>query len=149
MSKTAPPAHPAFVDLSADPFLPEGWSIKNHLRGEKIDWRLEKSRLHIEPCQRGGHSVHGDVLCIRIRPLLPYNANLLDFLLKEKNHHLIPREWPGKTILFWGTVYLDCEKRPRVRYLYWARGVPKAGSLVFIRGFDQHDYAVVPCDVGS
>ncbi|MDO8633009.1 MAG: hypothetical protein Q7K38_00455, partial [Candidatus Wildermuthbacteria bacterium] len=48
------------------------------------------------------------------------NANVLDYLLK--NPHLIPDEWKGKYLFFWGTVYRGSVGCLYVRYLCW-RGV--------------------------
>ena len=45
------------------------------------------------------------------------NANVLDYLLAHPE--LIPEEWKGKLIFFWGTIYRDSDGRLYVRYLRW------------------------------
>ena len=45
------------------------------------------------------------------------NANVLDYLLA--NPHLIPEEWKGKYVFFWGTVYHRRDGDPCVRCLGW------------------------------
>jgi hypothetical protein len=46
------------------------------------------------------------------------NANVLDYLLAHPE--LIPEEWKGKYIFFWGTIYRDSGGDLSVRYLYWS-----------------------------
>ena len=50
--------------------------------------------------------------------LSPYNANLMDFLLKKENRFLPPEEWKHKRIYFWGTIYRGPAGDYFVRYLY-------------------------------
>ena len=45
------------------------------------------------------------------------NANILDYLLAHPE--LIPEEWKGKYIFFWGTIYRLSDGRLCVRYLIW------------------------------
>src|SRR3989344_5319984 len=47
------------------------------------------------------------------------NANILDYLLA--NPQLIPEEWKGKAVFFWGTIYRYRHSYGHlfVRYLYW------------------------------
>ena len=49
------------------------------------------------------------------KPVL--NANVLDYLLKHPE--LIPEEWKGKAVFFWGTIYRDSRGNLCVRCLYW------------------------------
>lgn len=44
----------------------------------------------------------------------------MDFYLA--NPHLIPEEWKGKAVFFWGTIYRDADGHLCVRYLYWRGG---------------------------
>jgi hypothetical protein len=134
---------PVFIDLSADPFIPRAWSVAEHIPGGMIDWSREEPQLYIDEEQKG-RVVHGEILLERIRPFGPYNANLLDFFLRDGNRRFIPQEWVGKTVFFWGTKYLNHEKKSVVRYLYWdTRGVPCAGHLRIERGCGCSDFAVV------
>ncbi|MDP6571570.1 MAG: hypothetical protein QF747_01905, partial [Patescibacteria group bacterium] len=49
------------------------------------------------------------------QPALP--ANLLDYLLEHP--HLIPEEWKGKYVFFWGTIYRGSGGLLCVRCLGW------------------------------
>ena len=44
--------------------------------------------------------------------------NVLDYLLK--NSQLIPEEWKGKAVFFWGTIFRDSDGSLYVRYLHWS-----------------------------
>lgn len=46
------------------------------------------------------------------------NANVLEYLLAHPD--LIPEEWKGKAVFFWGTIYRDSDGGLYVRYLYWS-----------------------------
>ena len=45
------------------------------------------------------------------------NANVLDYLLAHPE--LIPEEWKGKCLFFWGTIYRRSNGHLYVRFLYW------------------------------
>ena len=45
------------------------------------------------------------------------NANVLDYLLAHPE--LIPEEWKGKAVFFWGTIYRRSDGGLYVRCLYW------------------------------
>jgi len=110
------------VNCNETPFIPDGWSIlpeeeqlPNRIRGlYKLD--ITKVKLHLVKEQTRG-SVGGNELRKKLKgePVLP--ANILDFLLKKENQHLIPQEWKGKAIFFWGTIYRHFEGHPLVRCL--------------------------------
>jgi len=105
------------VDLDADPFLPEGWKVESHLKGGQFKFDPTKVRLHLDEEQLNGKWINGTKLHLKLKALPIYNANLLDFYLK--NPHLIPEEWKGKFIYFWGTIYRDADGCLYVRYLCW------------------------------
>jgi hypothetical protein len=105
------------IDLNADPSVPNGWSVVEHRRGGEFEWNPEKVRLHLSPSQRDDEAIGGLKLREELANEPVFNANLMDFLLA--NPHLIPEEWKGKAIFFWGTVYRDPDGRLVVRYLYW------------------------------
>ena len=68
--------------------------------------------------QQGDKYIKGIDLREELVGQLVYNANLLDFYLK--NLHLILEEWKGKAVFFWGTVYRSPKGRLYVRCLYWS-----------------------------
>jgi hypothetical protein len=59
----------------------------------------------------------GNKLRKELASKLVLNANVLDYLLAHTE--LIPEEWKGKYVFFWGTIYLYSGGRLYVRCLYW------------------------------
>jgi hypothetical protein len=108
------------VDLDAGPSVPVGWKVQEHQKGSQFEWNPTKVKLHLSPDQERGNVIEGDKLREELKGQSVYNANLLDYLLK--NQHLIPEEWKGKYIFFWGTIYRDSKKNLCVRCLCWHRG---------------------------
>lgn len=104
------------IDCDAAPFKPKDWKVVSHNKGGRFTWDPTKVVLHLEPEQKSG-SLVGTTLRKRLGRLKKLNANVLDYLLK--NPHLIPEEWKGKAIFFWGTVYRDAVGSLYVRYLHW------------------------------
>ena len=107
------------VDLDSVPYVPDGWSVEEHQKGGVIEWDVAKVMLHLDEGQKDGKVIEGHKLRKKLAKLSPYNANMLDFLLKEENQHLIPEEWKGKVVFFWGTIYRHSDGSLYVRYLYW------------------------------
>ncbi len=83
--------------------IPDGWTIKEHRRGGQIEWDREKVSLYLNREQKAGEHIWGHDLRreLAYKPVL--NACVLDYLLA--NPHLIPDEWRGDNIFFWGTIY--------------------------------------------
>ncbi len=104
------------IDCDADPFVPDGWKVEEHKKGSKFEWSQTKVKLHLDDAQVKG-SIEGNKLREKLASESVLNANVLDYLLK--NPHLIPEEWKGKYIFFWGTVYRDSGGGLCVRCLYW------------------------------
>src|SRR3990167_9669406 len=107
---------PPNIDCNADPFVPEGWSIEEHIKGGLWLWDSTKVVLHLEPEQTTGY-LTGNTLRERLKGKLVLNANVLDYLLAHTE--LIPEEWKRKYIFFWGTVYRDRGGYLYVRCLCW------------------------------
>jgi len=107
------------IDLDADPFVPDGWSVEGHKKGGQVKWGQTLVRLHLDKGQEGKGSIKGNKLRRELEVLSPYNANMLDFLLKKENRHLIPEEWKDKAVFFWGTIYRRADGSLCVRYLHW------------------------------
>ena len=105
------------INTDKKPFVPEGWKVEEHRKCGTVD--LSKLALHLEPEQKEGH-LSGDVLRERLKDKSVLNANVLDYLLKHPK--LIPEEWKGKYVFFWGTIYRDSGGSLSVRYLYWYGG---------------------------
>jgi hypothetical protein len=104
------------INCDADPFVPENWKVEEHLKGGQFEWSPEKVALYLSEAQKTG-SVVGNDLRKELAGKPVMNACILDFLLAHP--HLIPEEWKGKAIFFWGTVYRGSDGRLYVRYLNW------------------------------
>lgn len=105
------------IDCDADPFIPSGWSVEEHQKMGNIKFDASKVDLYLSRPQRKNNSIEGNKLREELKGKKVLNANVLDFLLK--NPHLIPEEWKGKAVFFWGTIYRNSRGFLCVRYLYW------------------------------
>lgn len=103
------------IDCDADPFVPDGWKVEEHQKGGQLQWDAEKVSLYLCDEQRGG-SIEGNQLRKKLKGESVLNANVLDYLLA--NPQLIPDDWKGRYIFFWGTIYRHSLGRPCVRYLH-------------------------------
>jgi len=70
------------------------------------------------------------------------NANVLDYLLA--NPHLIPEEWKGKAVFFWGTIYRDRGDYLCVHCLLWGGVGWRWRSRWLGRDWHGDDPAAVP-----
>ncbi len=122
------------IDCSAAPFCPDGWQIlppeeqiPTRFTGKlKWDRQAQKETFYSLVNEVTFNKwVRGDKLYKQLvesrAVVLP--ANVLDYLLAYP--YLIPEEWKGKGVYFWGTIYKRPEKHyPRletrcVRCLFW------------------------------
>lgn len=124
-------ARARIIDLAAQPYLPDGWSIRpedqiaSRVQGDTLEFDPAKVRLHLDPAQQG-RTIVGTALKERLegQPVLP--AQVLDHLRAHTG--LISESWKtdeaGNTryIHFWGTVYRDRGGRLCVRCLCWSGG---------------------------
>ncbi|MEI7620535.1 MAG: hypothetical protein WCJ57_03105 [Candidatus Falkowbacteria bacterium] len=103
------------IDLAANPFCPEGWSVEEH-QGTG-NWKLDLSApLHWSKKQVKG-TIEGNKLRKELKGKKVLNANVLDYLLTSPD--LIPEEWKNKNVFFWGTIYNHSDDSLYVRYLRW------------------------------
>lgn len=108
------------IDCDADPFLAQGWMVEKHTKGGRFQWDVSKVELWLANGQKNDTLIQGNKLRKELAKKSNFNANVLDYLLA--NSHLIPEEWKGKKVFFWGTVYRDPLGNQCVRYLYWSGG---------------------------
>jgi hypothetical protein len=108
------------IDLDADPFVPGGWTLEEHRKGGQFEWDSARVALYLSPEQQGRKVIKGDRLRDELKGKPVFNANLLDYLLA--NPQLIPEEWKGKFVFFWGTIYRDSDGCLYVRCLFWGGG---------------------------
>ena len=110
------------IDFDVKPSIPNGWTIlpaedqiPSRARG-KVKFDPTKVKLHLDRNQETG-AIEGNNLRKKLENAPVYGAQLLDFYLA--NPHLIPEEWKGKYVFFWGTIYRDSDGSLYVRCLCW------------------------------
>lgn len=113
---------PVIIDCDVRPFVPKDLSfqVHEHKKGGQFKWDPRSIGLYWS----SGHTRNQTVIGTRIRTELldvrVLNANILDFLLKKENRHLIPVEWRSQSTFFWGTIYTrPTDKTLWVRCLHW------------------------------
>lgn len=133
------------IDCDALPFVPEGWKVVEHQKGGPFNWDASQVVLHLDDDQKSGKVVEGSKLLAKLAKAIKQgdllNANVLDFLLA--NPHLIPEEWKGKAVFFWGTVYRDRSGDLCVRCLFWHGGRWYWGNRWLVYGRDGNNPAAV------
>lgn len=114
------------INLDAKPFVPNGWKVEEHRQGGQFAWDKAKTGLYLADRQKSGTIVGNELRkVLKDQPVL--NANALDYLLA--NPHLIPEEWKGKYVFFWGTIYRSSGGGLYVRCLCWDDGRWRWGSF--------------------
>ena len=112
-----------FINLDADPFVPEGWTVEKHQNGGTFKWNPNEVLLYLSKLQKDGESIKGNKLREELVGRRIFNANLLDWLMVHQN--LIPEEWKHDEqghplfIFFWGTIYNRPSGILCVRGIYW------------------------------
>jgi hypothetical protein len=104
------------IDCDSTPFVPSSWSVEEHKKGGMFKFNPEKVSLYLSKKQIKGR-IEGSHLRKELANQPTLNANFLDYLLAHPE--LIPEEWKGKYIFFWGTIYRDSDGSLYVRCLYW------------------------------
>ena len=107
------------IDCDSPPVIPSGydWTVEEHRKGGQFRWDQSKVSLYLSKQQKGDQYIGGDNLRKELKGKKVLNANVLDYLLKHQ--YLIPEEWKGKAIFFWGTIYRRAGGGLNVRYLNW------------------------------
>lgn len=108
------------IDCDTNPFVPNNWKVEEHQRSGFFKWDPKQVNLYLSRSQHNGKIIEGNKLRKELASKPVFNANLLDYLLA--NPHLIPEEWKGKYVFFWGTIYRDPDGNLHVRYLNWNNG---------------------------
>ena len=118
------------INCDAPPFIPDGWRVEeanqlmNRVRGV-FEWDPNKVKLHLSPNQMSGKFIKGEQLQTELANESVLSANVMDYLLAHPT--LIPDEWKGKYVFFWGTVYRDSDGDLCVRSLYFGGGGWRSG----------------------
>ena len=115
------------IDCDAPVFCPDDWEvlppveqIPSRVTGQLV-WNLKAVRLYLSPNQKGVKHIVGNDLRLELveNKSQVYTAHVLDYLLKPENQHLIPEEWKGKAVFFWGTIYQHPYGSRYILFLYW------------------------------
>src|SRR3990167_8116030 len=116
------------IDCDTPVFIPDGWEVlpeaeqlRSRVKG-KFAWNPKEVTLHLANGQKDGKWIEGNKLRRELTKQPVYTAHLLDYLLIPENQHLIPEEWKGKWIFFWGTIYHRPPGAPLVRCPYRSGG---------------------------
>ncbi len=123
-----------WVDLCANPFIPEWWSAEEHRPQGFWKFNLKKISLYVSEKISSWDEWRSELVG---RPV--FNANLLDHLLKYKE--LIPENWKKIKVFFWGTVYRYFGSDLRVRFLYWD-GTDWQWDFAWVRDMFDHSCQV-------
>ncbi len=102
------------IDCDANPFVPEGWEVIEHRKGGEFQWDPTKVELYLCDEQKS-EWIKGNELRKKLEGKPVLNACVLDYL--HAHPELIPNEWKGKYIFFWGTIYRFQDGRLSVRSL--------------------------------
>ncbi len=130
------------IDLDADPFVPDNsWHVEEHIKGGKFKFDPKKVVLCLYEEQQNGGVINGNKLRKKLKGKSVFNANLLDFLWAHPN--LIPEEWKGKVVYFWGTIYRPSDDRLYVRGLIWYNDEWRWRCLWLDKDFDDNSPAAV------
>lgn len=92
------------IDLRAWPSVPKGYKVVEH-RGKGLftwDKKAQAQALYLHEEQENGR-IWGGTLYEKVAEVRVLNASVLDLNLARP--HLIPKEYEGKAVVFWGTVY--------------------------------------------
>jgi hypothetical protein len=108
------------IDCDKKPNIPfSGWTVESHKKQGKLAWDPSKIELYFSEKQKTGVILGNDLRKeLEDKPVL--NASVLDYLLKHQD--LIPEEWKGKYVYFWGTIFRDALGGLFVGCLYWNGG---------------------------
>ena len=106
------------IDCDGAPFCPDGFVVEEHQKGGFLQWNkdLQKDALWRAAGQQNGKVLEGHDLLTELKGKPVLNASVLDYLVAHPQ--LIPGEWKGKCIFFWGTIYRN-RGNLYVRYLCW------------------------------
>lgn len=90
-------------------------NILQHRKDGQWKWDPNKVHLYFSDIQQRGESVDGRTLRAELADQPVLNANALEYLFAHQD--LIPKEWQGKDIFFWGTIYQMPDGEEYIGYL--------------------------------
>lgn len=136
------------INCDVQPFTPSGWSVEKHTPGGQWPWDPSKIILYLSKKQKKSGTIEGNKLrqeLEKLEGMLTLNANVLDYLLAHPE--IIPEEWKGKAVFFWGTIYRHSDGYLIVRCLYWDGSQWDWDNYWFGSDFDGNDPAAVSASI--
>jgi hypothetical protein len=99
------------IDLDKITVNRRDYDVMEHQKGGRLTWSPAAVELYVDVLQVSKRATGHDIRKILAdKPVL--NICAMEFLLERQ--HLIPEEWKGKAIFFWGTIFRGYEGRPYV-----------------------------------
>ncbi len=110
------------IDGNVQPFIPKDYTLLEHRKNGLWKWKPGikwnfNIKLVLFTGQKKIGGVKGVFIYEKSLSQNVLNANALDYLLAHQE--LIPKEWKGKCICFFGTIYRNNLGYRCVRYLEW------------------------------
>jgi len=134
-----------WIDLAADPFIPEGWSIPDSCHKPGNGWwefDPDKIKDFLSKEQQKGKAINGNKLRKIMENQQSFNANLIDGLLERPE--FIPKSWhDGKYRFAWDTIYRFADGDLFVRCLDLDDAQPHWSCLWLCSDFDPSLPALV------
>jgi len=133
------------MKLQKQPKIPyDSWNV--HYHDGKTSFDPKSLQLHLEPEQEKGY-INGHILAARMKGK-GLNSNVMDYLYEHQE--LIPKEWIGKYVYFWGTIFADDDDDLFVRYFCWYDGgVCDRGYCYLGRDWYSRSPAAVSASISS
>ena len=129
------------VDCDALPRPLDGWKIDEHRQHGKKECTSRHLMLWRSSDQEDGKEVSGFILYDELTGKAAANWNVLSHFLEHPR--LIPEDWKGRRIYFWGTVFRDTKGNHRVCCLCWDTRGWDWRSSTLDSSFGKHDVAAV------
>lgn len=129
------------IDGSCDPCIPDGFKIEYHKKNGLFKFDTAKISLYLSLEQKRNYYIIGNDLRKEVAQKKIANANVLDHLILHQE--LIPEEWRGKAIFFWGTIYRRHDGNLFVRHLYHRASKWRWNFSWLGRDFDFYHQALI------
>ncbi len=145
MSIELPVPAPVLIDCDGIPDAPfAGWTyekeqLPNLLRG-KID--IRQLDRFVTPAQHGGRAKIA-VMEEQLKDKLLVPVQVMLWLYRAENQHLIPGSWKRYYRTIFMTKFLGVGGYPVVIYLYWFDGRWRVFNYDLAREFNRDDYIAV------
>jgi hypothetical protein len=128
------------IDSDADPFILRGFKLEKHIKGGIFKFDPAKTLLYLSEKQKSG-VVDGNDFRRELADKPVLNANVSEYLVAHQE--LIPKEWMGKLIFFFGTVYRDADGNPYVYFLHWFSRQWERNLCCLNRDFNSDNPAII------